>query len=433
MIKDRLLTIKTRLSQSALFKDSFWALMGSFMGRGLALLASIIIARLLGKDLFGVYGFVRTILLSIGVFSTFGLGYSATKFIAEYMRSNPEWIKSVISDFNKVTLTTSCFFAVNMFLFSEEIAKQIGAPDQHTAIRYLSIIVIFNSITTTQTGILAGFKKFKQLTRIQTINGIITFLSGVILTYFYSLNGALIALLISQMFNCVQNYIEVRKSINLLGVNHQKVTFIRKLTTFSLPITLHEMVSSLTQWAYPILIVKFSNIGELGLYSAASQWSAVILFIPGTLQNVIFSHLSSTNDNLKTQTQILKRMTAVNFVATFIPFLIILLFSKFITGLYGESFYGMETIMNILIFTTIFTCMTSVMKNYFVSTDRAWFTLIIFISSNLLIILLFVISQYFTTYPTLLSLVIINVFVVIITYSVYLIYFKNTTHPSNNK
>ncbi|MFI3262880.1 MAG: oligosaccharide flippase family protein [Rikenellaceae bacterium] len=413
-----------KLKSSSLFKDSFWALAGSFIGRGLSLVASIVIARLLGKDLFGIYGFARTTLLSIAVFSTFGLGYSATKFIAEYTKNKPYFIKSIIDDFNRITITTSSIFAILIFIFSKEISVYLGSPEQFNSIRYLAVIVIFNSITTTQTGVLAGFKKFKVLTKINTVNGFVTFVLGVGLTYFYSIDGALIALLLSQGYNCMQNYIVVRKCIRSLKVEHKKVSLIKDLTTFSLPITLHEMVSSISQWVLPFLIVKFSNTGDLGIYSAATQWSAVIMFIPGTLQNVVFSHLTTHNDNVSYQKNIVRRMLQLNFIATAVPFLIIMLFSKLIVQFYGESFEGLKTVINICVFTTIFNCMTLVIKNYFVSINKPWFTFLIFVFSNVIIIITFIFSQVSGKYPTVLSLVSIQVTTTIITYIIYYISYK---------
>jgi O-antigen/teichoic acid export membrane protein len=45
--------IKEKILQSKLFKDSFWAVFGNGFGNALMLFSGIIIARLLGKDLYG--------------------------------------------------------------------------------------------------------------------------------------------------------------------------------------------------------------------------------------------------------------------------------------------------------------------------------------------------------------------------------------------
>ena len=59
-------------------------------------------------------------------------------------------------------------------------------------LRILSILIIFNGLTTTQTGIIAGLGDFKELAKINAYVGGITFLSSVALTYYFSLEGALL-------------------------------------------------------------------------------------------------------------------------------------------------------------------------------------------------------------------------------------------------
>lgn len=74
-----LANIIAKIKTSKLLTDSLWSLGGNVVGKGLALLADILVARFLGKDIYGEYGIIRNTILTIGVFSTFGLGYTATK------------------------------------------------------------------------------------------------------------------------------------------------------------------------------------------------------------------------------------------------------------------------------------------------------------------------------------------------------------------
>ena len=85
-----ILDLKNRAIQSRLLNDSFWVLFGNSLGKGLALAAGIVVARLLGKEIFGEYGMIRNTLVSIAIFSTFGLGFTATKYISENRLNNDE-------------------------------------------------------------------------------------------------------------------------------------------------------------------------------------------------------------------------------------------------------------------------------------------------------------------------------------------------------
>jgi O-antigen/teichoic acid export membrane protein len=381
-----------KLRNSSLLEDSFWALSGNVFGKGLALIASVCIARFLGKDVFGMYGLIRTILLSVAVFSTFGLGYTATKFVAEYSKNQPNRVSAIISNIMQITLVTGSLFAILLFVFSKQIATYLEASNLYNAIRYLAIIVIFNSITTTQVGMLAGFKKFKAVARINLMNGIFMFVCSVGLTYFYGLNGALLALLMAQILNCLQNYLEVRKSIKELNISkdNTKYSIKQELITFSFPVALQEMLYSLLTWITPVLLVKFSNFGEVGMYNAAQQWSSVILFIPGTLRNVILSHISSDTDNHKKQVKTLHRMLLINFLATFVPFIVVFLFSGLIEKLYGNTFTSLKIVLNVSVCTTIFSTLSNVFKQYFMAINRAWVTFWCRLGNCILVLVLFI-------------------------------------------
>ena len=71
-IKERyIIPLWCRLQKSALFKDSMWSLIGSTIGRGLSLVAGILVARFLGKDIYGEYGIIKTTLVYIEIFFSF--------------------------------------------------------------------------------------------------------------------------------------------------------------------------------------------------------------------------------------------------------------------------------------------------------------------------------------------------------------------------
>jgi O-antigen/teichoic acid export membrane protein len=381
-----------KLKNSTLFKDSLWALSANVIGQGLALIASICIARMLGKDIFGMYGLIRTSLLSVAAFSTFGLSYTATKFIAEYLNTYPNRLIAIIRNIMQITLTTSCLFAALIFVFSHQVADYLECPEMFVSIRYLAVIVIFNSISTTQTSILAGFKRFKSVARISSINGIFLFVCSIGLTYYFGLNGALLAILFAQLFNCLQYYIEVKKTIKLLNIKSENTKYsVRKeLLFFSLPMALQEMISPVFMWISPVIMVKFSNFGELGLYNAAQQWYAILLFIPSALRNVILSNVSANSDNPHTQFHILNRMLLFNLSVVCILALIVFFASGLIERTYGDTFSSMRVILNISVFTAVFVCLNNLFRQFFMAVNRVWGVLFIYLSSSITTILLFI-------------------------------------------
>lgn len=386
------------IKNSRIINDSFWAILGNVLGKGLALVGGIIIARFLGKETFGEFGIIKNTILSISILSTFGLGYSATKFVAQYKNSKPEYINTIIQYSNKITLVVSGILSLGLFLFTDQLADKIfKAPHLILPLKFTSILVIFSALTTTQIGILAGFGEYRGLARINILVGVFTLISSILLTYFYHLNGALISLLSAQMLNW---YLNLRLIKNRLVTKIRDEEFDRKLfkdiLRFSYPLALQEALYSLTVWMGSLLLIKFSNYGQLGLYSAAVQLSSIILFIPGILRNVILTHLSENVIKTIKNRKIIFNMLILNFLITFVPALILSFFSNKLSAMYGNSFTNLKDLLAIAFFTTVFSSISTVYTQSLLSLGESFilFTLRFFREIGVLLLFYFIMAKY---------------------------------------
>jgi O-antigen/teichoic acid export membrane protein len=392
-----LLEFKNKFFNNKLALDSFWALVGSVAAKGLSLSASVVVARFLGKASFGEYGIIRNTLLYIAIFSTFGLGYTATKYVSEYKIKSPEKLIFFCRNAFRITLFVSGIMALFLFLFSNYVAVSIlESPRLNIPLKYVSIWVVFNALTTTQTGILSGFGEFKKMAKINGVIGVITFFSSTVLTFFYGLEGALIALLVSQIVNWYLNYKVLIHYLPKTGASENNKDFVKEIILFSLPIALQEALYSATSWLSLYLLIKMTSYGELGLYSAAMQWAAVILFIPAILRNVVLSHMSEATDDLNKHNMVLKKMLKINFLSTIIPFIFVFLFSGLIVAFYGATFKGLQSVLNIAVFTSVFACLSSVYSQAYMSRGKNWLMLLLrlFRDLGILVLTYFLITSY---------------------------------------
>lgn len=360
-----------RLQKSALFKDSFWALLGNVLGKGLALIAGIAVARFLGSEEYGEYGMIRNNLTMIAIFSSLGLGYTATKFIAECKGDAGQAyiIHKVVS---RITWITSGIIMILVAALADPFAFWLNAPHLSHLLMFASVAVVLNAVNTTQIGELSGFRAYKAIAFNNTWAGIVTFVASVGLTYFYGIEGAVVALIISFAFNCLLNFLSIRR--NLPAQKKTKgSTHYREILSFTFPVALQESSYSLTHWLSTILLIKLAGYGELGLYSAATQWMAVMMFVPAALRNVALSHLSESNDDMRANKQVLKRMVQINLVTTFIPFIIIAMLSSWICSWYGESYVNMQSVLNVCMFTTVVNSLTNVFTQNLIAMNHNWY------------------------------------------------------------
>lgn len=364
-----------RLKKSQIFADSIWALLGSTIGKGLALVAGIIVARLMGSDTFGEYGLIRNTLTYIAIVSTFGLGFSATKYVAEYITTRPEQTKALARLIVQITLITSCVLAILQAIFAKQLASFIAAPHLEHIIRIYSPLIVLNALTTTQIAILSGLKRFKTTAKINSIGGISMFLFSYVGTYFWGLSGALGALLASFLIQMVISHREIGHTMAKYHTAERHNIAkgeIGSILRFSLPIALQDSLYAITHWLSAYIIIAIANYHEVGLITAAATWQSIVIFIPAMLKNVMFSYLSSADDHQR----LVRKFLLVSLCSTTIPVAIIALLSNYIEAYYGLSFDGLNMVIVVMCVAAIFISLGEVYSFELLSTGHSWMVFI---------------------------------------------------------
>ena len=405
-------TFRDRLQNSPLLKDSFWALLGSVVGKGLSLLAGMMVARFLGQEIYGEYGLIKSTLLYVSVFSTLGLGYTGTRYIAKAYTERKDEIRHIIRVIYRVTFASSVLMALVLFIFAQQVANVIKAPDMTFALRMTAVIIVINAVNTSQIGIMSGLKMFKRIAINNTQAGVVTFLTSAIFTYFWGLNGSLSSLFVSMLFNAWINYVSIRNNCDSFEDRRDSVYSTREIVNFSIPIALQESLYSVVTWLGSYMIIYYAGYGELGINSAALQWSSVVLFIPGVLKNVTLSYFSSSDNS----TLLRNKMILVNFLATFIPCVFIAAFSTIINDFYGPSFTNLNIVLVISCSCSIFSSISSVIIYELISLGKNWSVFIFRLSRDMSVLCLswFFLSQHYHIQA--------SVLVNIVTASVYAIF-----------
>ncbi len=356
--------------KNKLFKDSFWAVFGNGTANALMLITGIFIARLLGKDIYGEYGFVKTTMFQIAALSTFGLGYTSTKFIAQYVVENPTNLRNITKSALSISCVSSVALCILLIISAEWVASFVGHPQMVQPFRYLGLIVITRALSTVCSGLISGYKNFYRQGINNIISGVAMLLLAPILTYNLGLSGSLLSLLISQLILSILHIYLLVNIYKKLPVSNGK-SFTGTLIRFSIPVAMQEFTFAVTGWGIPILITKYANLGELGIYSVAAQWDSIILFIPSLLSSVVISYLS-TAASQGGSTKMFNKLLLINFICALIPFLIVVVSSKWIAAMYGPTFVGLQSVINILVFSTIFSVLSRVYQNEMISQGLNW-------------------------------------------------------------
>jgi O-antigen/teichoic acid export membrane protein len=362
-----------------LARGIFWSVAGSVISRGLMLCATVLVARMLGKTVYGELGMVQSTIGMFGVFAGFGLGMTATKHVAEFRRCDPERAGRIIGISGLFAMLTGGLMALGMLILAPWLAEcTISAPHLDGVLRIGALILFISALNGAQTGALSGFEAFKTIAHVNLFIGLISFPILVTGAWFGGLTGAIWALAINLGFNWLINHLALRKVARRYSVPFTLTGCCREwpvLWKFSLPAALSGALVGPVNWACGALLVNQADgYAEMGLFSAANQWRIAVLFIPGMLGQVLLPLLSNLNGEsagLKYQ-KVLVLNVFLNFGIALAAVLPLVLLANYVMSAYGPGFEKGAGVLRILSGSAVLVAVNSVVGQSISSRGKMW-------------------------------------------------------------
>ncbi|HET6421458.1 MAG TPA: oligosaccharide flippase family protein [Geobacteraceae bacterium] len=361
-----------------LARGAFWSLSGALIARGLGLLASILVARILGKGGYGELGIVQSTLGLFGTFAGFGLGMTATKFIAQYRTTDPVRAGRIRALSSAFAWVSSGITSVILLFMAPWLAEHTLAAPQLTGLLQIgSLFLLLTAVNGAQIGALSGFEAFKTVAKISLWSGLANFPLMVGGVYRLGLYGAVGGMTIATGVNWLLNHIAIRKECAKAGVPYTYSGCWREravLWKFSLPALISGLFIAPTEWALNAMLVNQpGGYGEMGLFNAAKQWHILILYLPSMLSTTTLPILSNLlGENKKRQYN--KMLIANSVLLSGIAFIVavpVSLFSRAIMSLYGTGFSDGGVVLNMVALYSVLWAANIVIGQVLWSTDAS--------------------------------------------------------------
>jgi len=376
-----LLPLLDRIQDSALTmrlaRGMAWSTVGAVSSRALALLASIITARVLGKNVFGELGILQSTNNMYMTFAVFG-GLTATKYVAEFRQSEPARAGRIIALCVIVAVTTGSIVGVVMAATSSWAARLLAAPHLQRTIAISAVAVLLIVINETLDGILSGFEAFKRRSTVQFLAGVANFGSVVLGVHFFGLVGAVYGLIASSGTLVLLNLRAINKELSVSGIAvrwREARREIRVLTTFSVPTICSGAVFVPAMWlANMILVNGPGGYAEMGAFSAADRWRTAIMFLPALLGSVALPMLSNLRSEGEPRTyyRLLFLNVKLSVLASSAVAVPVALFSTLIMASYGPAFREGRLVLVILCATSVAYAAYWILSQSLVSRGHIW-------------------------------------------------------------
>ena len=374
IIKSRILTsdVIKRLASGAI-----WSFTGTAIAKLIVLIASIFCARILGKELFGEFGMVRSTINMFVVLGSAGLGITATKYIAEYRYTQKERVASIYLLTTVFAVVTGLIVTIAILLLADYLAvESLQSPHLTSSLKCGALLLFVTVINASQTGVLSGLENFKSIAINTFIGSVCESFFMLIGAYYYGVFGAVLGFGLGFIAIYIANVISIKKAFKRMDLvvkwNRLNIKDLKVLYKFSLPALLSSIIIPPVYWVIRMMLVNKNGYGELAIYEAADQWKVIILFIPTAVSQIILPILSSLVKTDQTKYwKVLKINILVNAFVALAMVGLVICFSQYIMAAYGSNFENTMPLM-ILSISTVFTAVGNVVGLAIASKSQMW-------------------------------------------------------------
>jgi O-antigen/teichoic acid export membrane protein len=271
---------------------------GSAFGQGSTFALNLVTANLLGRLAFGEFTVVQGTLSTVGSLAQIATGYTATKYVAEFRERDPERAARILHLCARLSTATAVLAALVLIAAAPRIAvTAYNAPQLTPWLRTAAPAVLFIVMNGFRSGALAGLEDYRALARVGVVSGIAYLVLGVAGAYIGSVEGALIGVVVSGGIQWALLGFALKQVLRRSKIPPHVNNAWKERTTllhFALPATLTGAVTLPAFWLASALLVRQpGGLEQMAVFTAASSFRLIVLFLPGVMNNVGMSLLNN--------------------------------------------------------------------------------------------------------------------------------------------
>lgn len=372
---------KSRPLLFRLVRGAIWVVLGTAATRLFSLITNIVIARILGTEDFGAYGFLMTTFETLAVFSGMAFGFSLIKYTAEYRDRDPVKAGRYIAAAKAGTYISASIMSLIIALGSEKIVIWIfNRPDLQNLLQLGAVYLFLRTINNIQIGSLTGLEAFREIARVYTISGFLDPLLTIPLVCYYGLKGSVIALIIIAIVSFIYSYSIfkkkcIEKKILVKIFDRSVIQTLPSLLSFSVPAFISSLMLMPITWiTNSILISRSEGYSELGLFNAANQWRQFIVLVPAMTSTVMLA--IAANSYKEKDKNDYRQSFMMNLKLTWIYALpsvvIVILFAGTLNSLFGVKYESARNLIPPLIVTAFLSVLNTVSSTAVTGAGRMW-------------------------------------------------------------
>ncbi|MEM7550840.1 MAG: lipopolysaccharide biosynthesis protein [Bacteroidota bacterium] len=396
-----------------------WDVFRSLIQQASGFIISIILARLLLPEQFGVIAIALAFVNILVLVSDLGLGTGLIQSddTDEATYSSLFWVNVLMG----VSLTTLLYFA------SPFIANFLEVPDLTMIIRLLSLTLIINSIAIMARAILQKNMQFKKLALVEVTSRVIGGSAGILAALAgWGINALILQSIIAAVFNSaiIWKVCQWRPSFTFSYAGSKKII------NFGLYVFLDRLTGAVMRRLDVFFIGKLYSPLMVGYYTRAESLNNFVAQnASNSITRVFFPVLSASKNDAEKFDEIYERLFGiVTFATAVIGGSLFFLGKEIVLVLLGTKWIGVVPFFKILIFKSLGFSLAAVTNHAILSLGKSRQVFIAGLFKKLLKIVPFIIGYYYGIFSFMYALVVLSFTEVMINLVLLNFYKKNLAY-----
>lgn len=308
--------------------STFWSAIQRFGTVGISFISNIVLARLLGPEVFGAIGLLHVfIAISIAILDG---GFTAALIQRKDIQQK---------DFSTAfiwNIVVSLILIVILYIAAPYIASYYNTPILSNVLRVQGIILFVNSLFTVQVAKLTKEFKFKILATSNLIASLIGVCVGISMAY---LGFGIWSLVVQEIVRCSSQCVIVWRLSKWRPSFEFSWESFKGMFKFGLFMFLSSIIDTLYENVQSLIIGRRFSISELGYYTQAKKLETIpVSTASSVVGSVLFPTFSTISDDLiRLKYVTRKNLSLITFVSFPMMLLLAIIGGNIIIILYGAK------------------------------------------------------------------------------------------------
>ena len=291
-----------KVDKNTAVKNSIWKLLESFLSKGISMVVSIILARILMPEDYGVIALTTVFINLTDILIQ--AGFSTALISKETV--NEDDYSTVLG----ISIISAIILYCILFVCSPFIAEVYDTPVLVPVLRVISLALFLQAFAAVRTAVVSRNMQFKVLFFCTLISNFVSGIMGIAAAFCGLGVWALVLQQLSQQFLLtVTLFITVKMKIKF-RISRQSV---REIAPFSFKVLTAALLSFAGDSLYSVAIGKFYSLKDLGYYDKGGQFPRQFsLYTFSAVSNVFLPVFASYKEDYPRLNEIFRRVVNVS-------------------------------------------------------------------------------------------------------------------------